>query len=230
MDNPEDERRLVNLHSEAFSAYTNRIYNQLTYPVGADTLSEQVLTHALRGYTYLKHTQALGSKRYLTVLDFSLACNDRRLWVIDMIDKKVVLNEWVAHGVRSGDVYAKYFSNTPSSKKSSLGFYSTGGLYSGRNNLSLKLKGLEKGINDNAFSRGIVIHGAHYISKEIVDRDERIGRSFGCPAVRKEINKTLVNTIQGGNCLFIWHPTPNYVSNSHLLNEDLNITMNDLSD
>jgi len=225
----EDGKRLVSLYSDEFSNYTNRIHRQLTYPLGCDTLNGQVLAHALRGYIYLKQTQQLTNPQYLTVIDFSQDCNDKRMWVIDLDTKHVVFNEWVAHGARTGDRYAKYFSNRHSSKQSSLGFYTTGGLYQGRNKLSLKLNGLEKNFNHNAFARGIVIHGANYISEAIVNRNERIGRSFGCPAVRQEINEILVNTIQGGTCLFIWHPTPSYLEKSQLLNANIYVTVDDLS-
>lgn len=231
-NNPTDGevgKRLVTLHSDEFTAFANRIHRQLEYPVGYDTISNRVLAHALRGYMYLKHTQELTNSKYLTVVDFSQYCNNRRMWVIDMDTKSVIFNEWVAHGAKSGDTYAKYFSNTHSSNKSSLGFYTTGGLYNGSNNLSLKLNGLEKGINNNAFARGIVIHGANYVSEAIVDRKERIGRSYGCPAVRQDVNEILVNTIKGGTCLFIWHPTPSYLENSKLLNANLYITVEDLS-
>lgn len=224
-----DGKKLVTLHSDEFSAFTNRVYRQLVYPVGFDSLSEQVLDHALRGYMYLKHTQALTSDKYLTVIDFSEYCNNRRMWVIDMETKAVVFNEWVAHGAKTGDTYAKYFSNKHSSNKSSLGFYTTGGLYNGSNNLSLKLNGLESKFNSNAFARGIVIHGANYVDETIVNRQERIGRSFGCPAVSERVNEILVNTIKGGNCLFIWHPTTDYLENSKLLNANLYITVDDLS-
>ena len=229
IDNNEDGETLVTLHSDEFSAFADRIHRQLIYPMGYDTLSQRVLTHALRGYMYLKHTQALTSDKYLTVIDFSKYCNNRRMWVIDMESKKVIFNELVAHGAKSGDTYAKYFSNRYSSNKSSLGFYTTGGLYNGSNNLSLKLNGLEKQFNSNAFARGIVIHGANYVDESIVNRKQRIGRSYGCPAVSQEVNEVLVNTIKGGNCLFIWHPTPDYLENSKLLNANLYITVEDLS-
>lgn len=224
-----DHKRLVSLHSDEFEAYTNRVYRQIQYSTTFDTLAEDVLASALRGYTYLKHTQALANEKYLTIIDFSQYCNDKRMWIIDMDSKKVIFNEWVAHGAKSGDTYAKYFSNKHSSNKSSLGFYTTGGLYYGSNNLSLKLNGLEKGFNDNAFTRGVVIHGANYVSEAIVNRKERIGRSYGCPAVRKEINKELVHTIQGGTCLFIYHPTPDYLEKSKLVNANLYLTVDDLS-
>ena len=229
IDAEENGKSLISLHSDEFHAFTNKIYRQIEYSEGSDTISEDVLAIALRGYLFLKHTQELKSTKYLTVVDFSMSSNKKRLWVVDLDDKKIVFNELVAHGAKSGDVYAKYFSNTYSSNKSSLGFYTTGGLYHGRNNLSLKLNGLEKNFNSNAYARGIVIHGANYVDESIVDRNQRIGRSYGCPAVSKKINKKLITTIKGGNCLFIYHPTPSYLEKSALVNANLYITVDDLS-
>jgi hypothetical protein len=225
----EHNKKLISFQSDEFQAYTNRVYRQLKYSAGQDSINEKVLALALRGYIYLKHTQELNSSQYLTIIDFSEYCNNRRMWVIDMESKKVIFNELVAHGAKSGDTYAKYFSNMHSSNKSSLGFYTTGGLYQGSNDLSLKLNGLEKKFNSNAFTRGIVIHGASYVNKSIVDRKQRIGRSYGCPAVSKQINKQLITTIKGGNCLFVYHPTSSYLENSKLLNANLYITLEDLS-
>jgi hypothetical protein len=225
----EKNKNLISLNSDEFDAFTNRVYRQLEYSIIQDSINENVLALALKGYIYLKHTQELNSSQYLTIIDFSKYCNKKRMWVIDMVTKKIVFNELVAHGTNSGDTYAKYFSNKHSSKKSSLGFYTTGGLYNGSNNLSLKLNGLEKNFNSNAFTRGIVIHGASYVNKSIVEGKQRIGRSFGCPAVSQEINKLLITTIKGGNCLFVYHPTPSYLENSKLVNANIYITVDDLS-
>jgi hypothetical protein len=205
------------------------VYRQLKYSAGQDSINEHVLTLAIKGYTYLKHTEELNSSQYLTIIDFSKYCNMKRMWVVNMITKKIIFNELVAHGANSGDTYAKYFSNEHNSNKSSLGFYKTGGLYQGSNNLSLKLNGLEKKFNSNAFTRGIVIHGASYVNKSIVEGEQRIGRSYGCPAVSKEINKQLITTIKEGNCLFVYHPTSTYLENSKLVNANLCITMEDLN-
>lgn len=221
--------RLVTLRSDEFQSFVNKVYRQLEYSFTFDTIPNEVLTHALRGYTYLKHTQQLTNTKYLTVIDFSQHCNKRRLWVIDLKTKKVVLNEWVAHGDKSGDTYAMHFSNQHNSNKSSLGFYTTGGLYSGSNDLSLKLHGLEKDFNTNAFARGIVIHGASYVNENRVNSTERIGRSFGCPAVRKTVNQKLISTIKDGSCLFIWHPSPSYLKSSIMLNTNLSLTLDDLN-
>ena len=223
-----DGNRIVSLHSDEFNAFTSRIHRQLDY-AGGDTISPSLLNKALRGYMYLKHTQSLTNERYLTVIDFSKYCNTKRMWVIDIETKKVVFNELVAHGMKTGNEYAKYFSNTHNSNKSSLGFYTTGGLYYGSNNLSLKLNGLEKRYNSNAFTRGIVIHGANYVNETMVKNKQRIGRSFGCPAVSQKVNKQLIETIKDGSCLFIYHPTSDYLENSKIMNANLYITVDDLT-
>ena len=228
IDDELDKKRLVTLHSDEFTAFTNRVYRQIDYN-GGDTLSEDLLEKSLRGYMYLKQTGALTNTKYLTIIDFSKYCNDKRMWVIDMEEKKVVFNELVAHGAKTGSEYAKYFSNAHSSNKSSLGFYTTGGLYYGSNDLSLKLHGLEKRFNSNAFTRGIVIHGANYVSDQLAKNAQRIGRSFGCPAVSQSVNKPLIETIKGGSCLFIYHPTAEYLANSTIMNANLYLTVEDLS-
>tara|TARA_B110000902_G_C14263889_1_gene570746 strand:+ start:330 stop:1154 length:825 start_codon:yes stop_codon:yes gene_type:complete len=228
-ESDKNNKKLITLQSDEFHAYTNRVYRQLKYSAGQDSINEKVLALGLRGYIYLKHTQELNSSQYLTIIDFSKYCNMKRMWVINMITKKIIFNELVAHGANSGDTYAKYFSNMHSSNKSSLGFYTTGGLYQGSNDLSLKLNGLEKKFNSNAFTRGIVIHGASYVNKSIVERKQRIGRSYGCPAVSKDINKQLITTIKGGNCLFVYHPTLTYLENSKLVNANLYITVEELN-
>jgi len=223
-----DGKKLITIKSEEFKSFTRRIHQNISYESGQDTIPYKTFSMALRGYMHLKHTQELADTQFLTIIDFSKYCNNKRLWVLDLSHQTVKFNEWVAHGKRSGNHYATSFSNQYSSKKSSLGFYITGGPYYGRNNLSLKLHGLEKNYNSNAFSRGIVIHGANYISKNIVSRNERIGRSFGCPAVSIASNKKIIDTIKGGSCLFIYHPTSYYINNSKILNTEIYLTVEDL--
>lgn len=225
----DEGKKLISTKSEEFERFTQRLHQEIVIQDGQDSLSYEALSTAIRGYMYLKQTQELADTQYLTIIDFSKHCNSKRLWVIDLIGKRVLINEWVAHGAKSGNEYARSFSNQHRSNKSSLGFYITGSLYYGRNNLSLKLHGLEKNYNSNAFSRGIVIHGANYISEHIVSRNERIGRSFGCPAVSLAANKKLVNTIKGGNCLFVYYPNSNYLNNSSILNKNFYFTLDDLS-
>ena len=223
-----DGKELITIKSEKFKSFTRDVYQNISYEPNQDTIPFEPFALAMRGFMHLKHAQELTDTQHITIIDFSKYCNKKRLWVLDLVHLKVKINEWVAHGKRSGNDYATTFSNRHNSQKSSLGFYVTGGTYWGRNKFSLKLHGLEKSYNSNAFSRGIVIHGANYISNNIVNRNERIGRSFGCPAVSKSSNNKIINTIKGGSCLFIYHPTSYYLNNSTILNTDLYLTIDDL--
>lgn len=223
-----DGKELITIKSEKFKSFTRDVYQNISYEPNQDTIPFEPFALAMRGFMHLKHTQELTDTQHITIIDFSKYCNKKRLWVLDLVHLKVKINEWVAHGKRSGNDYATTFSNRHNSQKSSLGFYVTGGTYWGRNKFSLKLHGLEKSYNSNAFSRGIVIHGANYISNNIVNRNERIGRSFGCPAVSKSSNNKIINTIKGGSCLFIYHPTSYYLNNSTILNTNLYLTIDDL--
>ena len=173
-------------------------------------------TKAFEGYVQLKE-QGLIVKDYLTIIDFSLSSNKERLWVVDMLNRKVVLQSLVAHGRNSGEEFASSFSNKSESFQSSLGFYATGEVYQGKHGLSLRLDGLEYGINDNARSRAVVIHGADYVSDKFVKSNGRLGRSQGCPAVPYAIHEDFINTIKDKSCLFIYHPSRVYIAKSKLV-------------
>ena len=161
---------------------------------------------ALKGFYKLKN-QGLVSKNIITLIDFSLSANTKRLWVIDLDTDTILLHSLVAHGRNTGDEYANSFSNAPESYKSSLGFYVTGEVYNGKHGKSLKLDGLEKGINDNARVRGVVMHAADYVSNAFIKFHKRLGRSQGCPAIPGEVLKDIVSTIKDKSCLFIYHPS-----------------------
>ena len=139
------------------------------------------------------------------------------MWIIDMNQNKIILNSLVAHGKNSGEEYADNFSNKNQSNKSSLGFFATGEVYQGKHGLSLKLDGLEKGINDNARQRDVVVHGADYVSENFIKNHKRLGRSQGCPAVPVELSKKIIETIKDKSCLFIYHPSENDVQSSKLI-------------
>ena len=128
------------------------------------------------------------------------------------------MNTYVAHGRNSGGEYAKTFSNRPESRKSSLGFYITGTTYSGAHGLSLQINGIEKGINDRAWSRKIVIHGAKYVGDNYIEENPFIGRSYGCPAIPANERDIIINTIKEGSCLFIYYPSKLYLNRSKILN------------
>jgi len=173
-------------------------------------------TKAFEGFQLLK-SKGMVKKNILTIIDFSLSSSEKRLWIIDMDTNEIILNTLVAHGKNSGDNYAVNFSNKNESYQSSLGFYATGEVYIGKHGLSLKLDGLEKGINDNARKRAVVIHGADYVSNTFIRNHKRLGRSQGCPAVPVEFSKKIIQTIKDKSCLFIYHPTRNYKNSSKLI-------------
>lgn len=161
---------------------------------------------AFKGFTALKEKDIL-QKDILTLIDFSLSSNTKRLWVIDMKNFTVLYHSLVAHGRNTGEEYAENFSNTSESYKSSLGFYLTGEVYQGKHGTSLRLDGLEKGINDNARNRAVVIHGADYVSDSFIKNNGRLGRSQGCPALPVDISDEIIKLIKDKSCLYIYHPT-----------------------
>jgi hypothetical protein len=163
-------------------------------------------TEAITGFYELKQ-KGLIEKDIITLIDFSLSSNVKRLWIIDLATNSVLMNTFVAHGMNTGEEFATSFSNATSSFKSSLGFYSTGEIYTGKHGLSLKLDGLEKGVNDNARERGIVMHAADYVSTSFIKNNNRLGRSQGCPAIPEELTPQIIQMIKNKSCLFIYHPS-----------------------
>jgi hypothetical protein len=191
------------------------LYTQLN--LSEKGMSEQAFLYAVDGYEKLNRNGKLNDSRYLTIIDFSQPSAKKRLFILDMQENKLVYQSLVAHGKNSGKSYAETFSNIPESLQSSLGFYRTGATYTGASGLSLKLHGLEKGINDNAERRAIVMHGADYVSEDIVNAQGYIGRSFGCPALPRAITEPIIQTIKGGSCLFIYAPNKKYVKASKII-------------
>lgn len=163
-------------------------------------------TEALKGF-YLLKEQGKVKKDILTIIDFSLSSTVKRLWVIDLNTKTILYNSLVAHGRNTGEEFADSFSNQNSSNKSSLGFYLTAEIYNGKHGKSLKLDGIERGINDNARLRGIVVHAADYVSESFIKNNHRLGRSQGCPALPEELSNEIINTIKDKTCLYIYHPS-----------------------
>jgi hypothetical protein len=179
-------------------------------------LSRMVFRTAMKGMEKLQKSGRL-RENVISIIDFSQPSTSKRLYVIDLDNSELLCNTWVAHGMKSGKTMAQVFSNKPSSNKSSLGFYITGDAYEGSNGYSLKLEGMEKGINDYAFRRAIVLHGADYVSEQWIASQGYIGRSKGCPAVPIEVCQPLIDEIKGGTCLFIYHPTSTYRVKSRLV-------------
>jgi hypothetical protein len=165
-------------------------------------LSPQVLAMALDAVSCARANGVNGRDDLLTIIDYSLPSTQPRLWVLDLEKGKVLYHELVAHGQGTGDNYATRFSNVKDSKQTSLGLFLTGGTYEGGNGYSLKLKGLDKGINDRAEERHIVMHGAWYVSAEHARQQGRLGRSWGCPALSQEIARTVIDKLKGGTFVY----------------------------
>ncbi|NGM61892.1 murein L,D-transpeptidase catalytic domain family protein [Sphingobacterium sp. SGG-5] len=181
----------------------------------ADKLKYEVFEMAMLGFDNL----SLRNKDIITIVDFSLPSTDKRMYVIDLKNKKLLFHTIVSHGRNSGDKYATSFSNRHGSFQSSLGFYITEGTYVGGNGYSLVIDGIEKGINDQAKARAVVIHGADYCSTSFIKNTGRLGRSYGCPALPRELTKPIINTIKNGTGLFIYADNVEYMANSTLVRD-----------
>ncbi|MBO3277300.1 murein L,D-transpeptidase catalytic domain family protein [Pseudomonas schmalbachii] len=158
-----------------------------------------------------------GSDELLTVIDYSKPSRDKRLWVFDLRQRKLLFEEWVTHGKNSGDDLATSFSNRVNSYQSSIGLYQTGETYRGKHGRSLRLQGLEPGFNDNSMDRAIVMHAAAYADPKVVPALGRLGRSEGCPAVRPAVAQRLIDTLQNGSYVFAYYPQKDWLKTSQFL-------------
>jgi L,D-transpeptidase catalytic domain len=181
-------------------------------------LSEKAFQFAWQGYKYLLEKGRISNTDVLSICDFSQSSRRKRLYIIDVQEMKVLVNTYVAHGRNSGGEYARSFSNNPESHKSSLGFYITRSTYWGGHGLALNIDGVERGINDKADKRNIVVHGSQYVGSNFLRNNKFNGRSYGCPAVPAKDTHKVINTIKDGSCLFIYHPTKRYLQQSKILN------------
>jgi L,D-transpeptidase catalytic domain len=180
-------------------------------------LSKAAFYAAITGYQQLQKSGAIQHAGILSIVDFSLPSFKKRLFVLDMENGKLLFNTLVAHGRNSGQVIATRFSNRSSSFESSLGFYLTGETYNGQKGYSLRLLGIEPGINNNAYNRGIVVHGASYVNEEMTNGNGRLGRSEGCPAIPSEVHRSVIEAIKDGSCFFIYGKNKRYLTRSKLL-------------
>lgn len=181
-------------------------------------LSRQAFQNAWIGYYNLKKRGLLKKTNVLTICDFSQSSSNQRMYVIDVRNHRVLYRTFVAHGINSGNEYATAFSNKMESCKSSLGFYITSGTYTGVNGYSLRIEGVDKGFNDNARKRAIVIHGANYVSMRIVHKYGMMGTTFGCPAIPTEMTTQIIPVVKNGSCFFIYYPSKKYLAQSTVLN------------
>ena len=166
--------------------------------------SAPALNAALAAYAEATNQGAVARPDLLTVIDYTRPSTEPRMWVLDLQRGSVLYRELVAHGKHSGENMTQAFSNANGSLMTSLGLFITDTSYVGSNGYSLRLRGLDPGINDNAYARAIVIHGAAYVSQAIAAKLGRLGRSWGCPAVRSEIARKLIDTIKGGTAIYAY--------------------------
>lgn len=180
----------------------------------APGLKADVLRMAMKATTCAAQQGLVKKQNLLTVIDYSLPSTEPRLFVFDMESRRLLFRELVAHGKNSGGDLASYFSNTPGSLATSLGLFVTADPYVGSNGYSLRLKGLEEGVNDMAWERAIVMHGAPYVSRAAVRALGRLGRSWGCPAVRKDVARKMIDTLRGGSPIFAYYPDARWLQQS----------------
>ena len=205
--------------STAQQAYLNNTLTKL-----APKANPQVMRLAARALAC-----AQPNANRFAVIDFSLPSTEQRLWVFDLKHQKLLFKELVSHGQGSGNAMAETFSNIPESYQSSIGLFRTLNSYHGRNGYSLRLKGLEAGVNDQAYQRAIVIHGADYVSEHFIEKTGRLGRSHGCPAVRQDVAIKLIDSLKENQYLFTYYPDPEWLATSEFFSckrTDAQLAMN----
>lgn len=180
-------------------------------------INPKVLALALGASRCAISNGVVESPTTLTIIDYSKASIEPRLWVLDLTSRRVIYEELVSHGQGSGGNFATKFSNVPDSHQTSIGLFITDTTYVGRNGYSLRLEGLDKGFNDRARDRAIVMHGAPYVNAEVAKSLGRLGRSHGCPAVSAAVARELIDRVKGGNLLFSYYPDENWLGTSKYL-------------
>lgn len=205
-----------NENSVEINYWIDSIYSGMN--LSAKGLSRDVFFAACKGYEFMTSQNLLVKQGLITICDFSQRSNKKRLYVLDLNAGKILFNTYVSHGQNSGNDYATSFSNSNDSHKSCLGFLVTAETYNGENGYSMKLDGLEKGYNNNARIRSIVMHGSDYVNGSRVNTGTMMGRSYGCPAVPLAEVKKIINCIKDGSCFFNYYPDKTYAQASKILN------------
>jgi L,D-transpeptidase catalytic domain len=207
---------LLNCCSPSFAAGARPDMLSALVAVAGD-INPKILQIALQANQYAADQRLVHCAHVITIIDYSLPSTRKRLWTFDLDHQKLLFHEWVAHGKNSGENETVSFSNEEGSLMSSIGFYATDDPYIGKNGYSLRLKGLEKGFNDNIYSRAVVLHGAWYVSDSMIRSQGRLGRSWGCPAVRKEVAAPLIDAIKGGSLILSYYPDRDWLAHSLFL-------------
>jgi hypothetical protein len=202
----------------AIDASTSVSYARADFdPTGIGNIENDVFEMALDAASCAVRTGAVSAPETLTVIDYSKPSSERRLWVFDLKAKELVYEELVAHGQGSGANMATQFSNEDESHQTSLGLFVTRDTYVGKNGYSLRLDGLDRGVNDRARDRAIVMHGAPYVSEEFVKANGRLGRSWGCPAISAVVAKQMIDRVKGGGLVFAYYPDAKLLKTSKYL-------------
>lgn len=197
------------------SSWLNRQINILQST--SNGLDPNVLRLSLIAYMTAQR-QGISHKQYLTVIDYSKPSNEKRMWVFDLKTGRTLFHTLVSHGKNSGGPIANSFSNANGSLKSSFGLFVTDSKpYMGGNGYSLRMRGLEHGVNDNAYNRNVVVHGAWYVNPSVVRQYGQLGRSWGCPAVSTELAKPIIDTIKDNTLIFVYYPDQNWLKHSRYL-------------
>lgn len=222
---PDDKNRPSLFTSSANSPLIKRLSDSIydLISLGDYGLEREVFFDAYKGYEYLQNKGLLRKTNLLTICDYSQSSNNKRLYVIDLVNSRLLFNTFVSHGRNSGNEFATSFSNYNNSNKSSLGFMVTLDAYSGKSGYSLRLNGMEPGINDHVKSRSIVLHGSRFVNESIMNTRGTIGKSLGCPAVPFGIHFKIIDAIKGGSCFYINHPDEWYMHTSSILNAPFDI-------
>jgi L,D-transpeptidase catalytic domain len=201
--------------ASSFFARSLSVYDSLH--LETEGLSKEVFEMAIRGMERLLQAGVTQKDNVIAIADFNQPSTNKRLYIIDLNTYELKFRTWVAHGRNSGQGMAERFSNRVSSNQSSPGFYVTGKTYQGKHGYSLRLEGVERGINDNAGKRAIVMHGADYVNPKVISQLGFIGRSQGCPAIPMNLHRPVIDQLKDGACLFIYSPAANYVKRSSLI-------------
>ena len=213
--------RIPPVHRSSESVGGNSVFRAIAVDRAAaikSGVSTDVLNLALGAVSCGIASGDLQTPPTLTLIDYSLPSTTPRLWVFDLRSGKLLFNELVAHGRNSGDNMATRFSDTMESRETSLGLFRTADTYVGQNGYSLRLDGLEPGFNSNARERAIVMHGAPYVDANIAKSNGRLGRSWGCPALREAVARQVIDTVRSGGVIFSYYPDPAWLKASKFLN------------
>jgi hypothetical protein len=209
-------------NSPVIKKVADSIYDLIS--LGEYGLEKEVFFNAYKGYSYLLNKGLLRKTNLLTICDYSQSSNNKRLYVVDLLNSRLLFNTYVSHGRNSGNEFATSFSNYDNSNKSSQGFLVTSSVYSGKAGMSMQFDGMEQGINDRVKSRSIVLHGSRFVNENIMNTRGTIGKSLGCPAVPYGIHTRIIDAIKGGSCFFINSSDSWYAQSSRILNSVFDIS------